>query len=82
MGAVDALRATTAAPWYMEELALAKELSLGRTRLARDPLEEDDGGSSSVDVPDELDDAFVLKDTVDAPRVVEHRRLRKKPDQK
>jgi hypothetical protein len=61
---VDALRATTAAPWYMEELALAKELSLGRTRLARDPLEEDDGGSSSVDVPDELDDAFVLNDTV------------------
>ena len=64
MGAVDALRATTAAPWYMEELALAKELSLGRLRLARDPLEEDDGGSSSVDVPNGVDDAFVIHEPV------------------
>jgi hypothetical protein len=63
MGAVDALRATTAAPWYMEELALEKELSLGRLRLAR-AEEEDDGGSSSVDVPNGVDDAFVINEPV------------------
>ena len=63
MGAVDALRATTAAPWYMEELALEKELSLGRLRAARAD-EEDDGGSSSVDVPDGVDDAFVVTEPV------------------
>ena len=63
MGAVDALRATTAAPWYMEELALEKELSLGRLRAARAD-EEDDGGSSSVDVPDGVDDALVVTEPV------------------
>lgn len=49
MGAVDALRATTAAPWYMEELAMEKELGLGRARPARDflPGEEDDGASAA-----------------------------------
>jgi hypothetical protein len=53
MGAVDALRATTAAPWYMEELAMEKELGLGRARPARDFGEEDDGAATSASVPSE-----------------------------
>ena len=47
MGAVDALRATTAAPWYMEELALSKELGLGRLRASSRGDEEEDGAASS-----------------------------------
>lgn len=44
MGAVDALRATTAAPWYMEELVLEKELGLGRMkREVSGDVFDDDG---------------------------------------
>lgn len=35
-GVVAALRATTAAPWYMEELAVEKELGLGRVSVFKD----------------------------------------------
>ena len=52
MGAVDALRATTAAPWYMEELALSKELGLGRLRASSRGEEEEDG-AAGVSVDDE-----------------------------
>ena len=74
MGAVDALRATTAAPWYMEELAMEKELGLGRARPARDFGEEDDGAATSASAAEETlhtsqtrtvgakDDAFVRRD--------------------
>jgi hypothetical protein len=52
-GAVHALRATTAAPWYMEELTLEKELGLGRLRARAgdkdaSSREADDGGSGAV----------------------------------
>ena len=54
-GAVHALRATTAAPWYMEELTLEKELGLGRLRAragdkdeaASAARDEDDGEEES-----------------------------------
>ena len=74
MSAVDALRATTAAPWYMEELAMEKELGLGRARPARDFGEEDDGAATSASAAEETlhtsqtrtvgakDDAFVRRD--------------------
>ena len=74
MSAVDALRATTAAPWYMEELAMEKELGLGRARPARDFGDEDDGAATSASAAEETlhtsqtrtvgakDDAFVRRD--------------------
>jgi hypothetical protein len=50
LGAVDALRATTAAPWYMEELSLDKELGLGKLRAStRDEDDDDDSVSASGD---------------------------------
>ena len=71
MGAVDALRATTAAPWYMEELAMEKELGLGR--VASGSGDEDDGShfrvrreetshTSQTRTVGAKDDAFVRRD--------------------
>ena len=49
-GAVHALRATTAAPWYMEELTLEKELGLGRLRARAG--EKDEAASAARDEDD------------------------------
>ena len=56
-GAVSALRATTAAPWYMAEHAVQKELSLGRATSdfesrggKTSPADGEDSGESEGDV--------------------------------
>ena len=52
MSAVDALRATTAAPWYMEELALDKELGFGKTKRHVEDVMGDGGDTNQVNASD------------------------------
>ena len=55
LGAVHALRATTAAPWYMEELTLQKELGLGRVTRRSDDAANAAATSPSEEDTDESD---------------------------
>ena len=67
-GAVSALRATTAAPWYMAEHAVQKELSLGR---ATSDFESRGGKTSPADGEDSGEsegDAAIEEATTHAPR--------------
>ena len=54
-GAVHALRATTAAPWYMEELTVQKELGLGRVTRRGDDAADAAATSPSEEDTDESD---------------------------